>query len=163
MGQGIDFALPGPDPRGKFREYYDHRVIHSLPLLLQFLQNHGLSMTFSPKSVCVPILAAVLAASLPTLVAALLALARRFADLEHLLPEGYQSLGTRLDIRHFAATPVGMKVRAHAELTKIAQPLRHRAFPAALIAQCLQFRRPKVLLDRDHVRFSHGFDVSGRH
>jgi hypothetical protein len=41
-----------------------------LPLLLQFLQNHGLSMTFSPKSVCVSILAAVLAASLPTFVAA---------------------------------------------------------------------------------------------
>jgi len=34
--------------------------------------------------------------------------AAALAAIEHLLPEGYQSLGTRLDIRHFAATPVGM-------------------------------------------------------
>jgi fluoroacetyl-CoA thioesterase len=38
---------------------------------------------------------------------------------ERLLPQGYQSLGTRLDIRHFAATPIGMKVRATAELIKV--------------------------------------------
>jgi len=38
---------------------------------------------------------------------------------EHLLPPGYQSLGTRLDIKHYAATPVGMKIRATAEVTKI--------------------------------------------
>jgi fluoroacetyl-CoA thioesterase len=38
---------------------------------------------------------------------------------ERLLPPGHQSLGTRLDIRHFAATPVGMKVRATAELIKV--------------------------------------------
>ena len=36
------------------------------------------------------------------------------AAVEHLLPEGYQSLGTHLDVRHIAATPVGMKVRATA-------------------------------------------------
>ena len=39
--------------------------------------------------------------------------------IEHLLPEGYQSLGTHLDVRHLAATPVGMKVRATAEVTKV--------------------------------------------
>ena len=38
---------------------------------------------------------------------------------ERLLPPGHQSLGTHLDIRHFAATPVGMKVRAIAELIKV--------------------------------------------
>jgi predicted thioesterase len=38
--------------------------------------------------------------------------------VEHLLPQGHQSLGTHLDIRHFAATPVGMQVRATAELIK---------------------------------------------
>jgi len=38
--------------------------------------------------------------------------AAALAAIEHLLPEGHQSLGTRLDIRHFAATPVGMRVRA---------------------------------------------------
>ena len=38
--------------------------------------------------------------------------------IEHLLPAGYQSLGTHLDVRHLAATPVGMKVRATARVTK---------------------------------------------
>jgi predicted thioesterase len=38
---------------------------------------------------------------------------------EHLLPVGHQSLGTHLDVRHYAATPVGMKIRATAEITKI--------------------------------------------
>jgi predicted thioesterase len=38
---------------------------------------------------------------------------------EHFLPAGYQSLGTRLDIRHIAATPVGMKVVATAEVIKV--------------------------------------------
>jgi len=36
-----------------------------------------------------------------------------------LLPTGHQSLGTRLDIRHFAATPVGMRVRAEVEVVKV--------------------------------------------
>lgn len=39
--------------------------------------------------------------------------------VEKFLPPGSQSVGTHLDIRHFAATPVGMKVRAHAELVKV--------------------------------------------
>jgi predicted thioesterase len=45
--------------------------------------------------------------------------AAALAAVEHLLPEGYQSLGTRLDIRHFAATPVGMRVRAEVEVVKV--------------------------------------------
>jgi predicted thioesterase len=40
--------------------------------------------------------------------------AAALAAVEHLLPEGYQSLGTHLDVRHLAATPVGMTVRATA-------------------------------------------------
>ncbi len=39
--------------------------------------------------------------------------------IEHLLPEGYQSLGTHLDVRHLAATPVGMKVRALVEVAAV--------------------------------------------
>ncbi len=35
------------------------------------------------------------------------------------LAEGYQSLGTVLNVRHIAATPVGMKVRATAEIVKV--------------------------------------------
>jgi predicted thioesterase len=45
--------------------------------------------------------------------------AAALAAVEHLLPAGQQSLGTHLDVRHFAATPVGMRVAAEAELVKI--------------------------------------------
>ena len=39
--------------------------------------------------------------------------------VEGLLPEGHQTVGIRLDITHTAATPVGMRVTARAELTKV--------------------------------------------
>jgi fluoroacetyl-CoA thioesterase len=39
--------------------------------------------------------------------------------IEALLPAGHQSLGTQLDVGHYAATPVGMTLRATAEVTKI--------------------------------------------
>ncbi len=39
--------------------------------------------------------------------------------VEHLLPEGKQSLGTHIEISHVAATPVGMKVKAEAELIEV--------------------------------------------
>jgi fluoroacetyl-CoA thioesterase len=45
--------------------------------------------------------------------------AAALAAVEHLLPGGHQSLGIHLDVRHFAATPVGMRVAASAELTAI--------------------------------------------
>ena len=45
--------------------------------------------------------------------------AAALAAVEHLLPEGYQSLGTHLDVRHIAATPVGMRVRATAKVTAV--------------------------------------------
>jgi fluoroacetyl-CoA thioesterase len=45
--------------------------------------------------------------------------AAALAAIEHLLPAGYQSLGTRLDVRHIAATPVGMKVLASATVTRV--------------------------------------------
>jgi len=38
---------------------------------------------------------------------------------EGLLPDGHQSLGTHLDVSHVAATPVGMTVRATAEVTAV--------------------------------------------
>src|SRR5919202_5225000 len=40
--------------------------------------------------------------------------AAALAAVERLLPPGYQSLGTVLSVRHIAATPVGMRVRASA-------------------------------------------------
>ncbi len=41
------------------------------------------------------------------------------AAVEQSLPEEHQSLGTHLDITHIAATPVGMRVRATAEVTRV--------------------------------------------
>jgi predicted thioesterase len=35
------------------------------------------------------------------------------------LPPGYQSLGTVLNVRHIAATPVGMKVFAEAKIVRV--------------------------------------------
>jgi fluoroacetyl-CoA thioesterase len=45
--------------------------------------------------------------------------AAALAAVERLLPPGHQSLGIHLDVRHFAATPIGMRVRATAELTAV--------------------------------------------
>jgi predicted thioesterase len=45
--------------------------------------------------------------------------AAALAAVEQSLPEHHQSLGTHLDITHVAATPVGMKVRATAEVIRI--------------------------------------------
>ena len=39
--------------------------------------------------------------------------------VERYMPPGHQTVGTHLDVRHFAATPVGLKVRARAELVKV--------------------------------------------
>ena len=45
--------------------------------------------------------------------------AAALAAVEHLLPAGHQSLGIHLDVRHFAATPIGMRIRATAELVGV--------------------------------------------
>jgi fluoroacetyl-CoA thioesterase len=39
--------------------------------------------------------------------------------VDQYLPAGYQSLGTVLNVRHIAATPVGMKVFAEAKVVRI--------------------------------------------
>lgn len=40
-------------------------------------------------------------------------------SVEKLLPAGYQSLGTHLDVKHTAATPVGLTVTAQAVVTAV--------------------------------------------
>ena len=45
--------------------------------------------------------------------------AAALAAIESSLPEEHQSLGTHLDVTHVAATPVGMRVRATAELVRV--------------------------------------------
>lgn len=39
--------------------------------------------------------------------------------LRPVLPDGQTSVGTRLDVRHLAPTPLGMRVRGHAELVRV--------------------------------------------
>src|SRR2546430_2067468 len=39
--------------------------------------------------------------------------------VERFLPSGYQSLGTVLNVRHIAATPVGMEARATATVIRV--------------------------------------------
>jgi len=55
--------------------------------------------------------------STPALIALLEAAA--IDALDGHLPEGMTSVGTRLDVRHLAATPVGLTVRARATLTEV--------------------------------------------
>ena len=53
--------------------------------------------------------------------------AAALAAIEPLLPSGYQSLGIHLDVRHFAATPVGLTVTAVAEVIAVeARTIRFR-------------------------------------
>ncbi len=45
--------------------------------------------------------------------------AAALAAVEQSLPEQHQSLGTHLDVTHVAATPVGTRVRATAEVVRV--------------------------------------------
>lgn len=51
--------------------------------------------------------------------------AAALAAVEEHLPPGFQSLGTVLNVRHIAATPVGMRVRATAEVTAVEKRTIH--------------------------------------
>jgi len=64
--------------------------------------------------------------------------------VEHLLPPGHQSLGTVLNVRHIAATPVGMRVTALAEVLDVeGRTIRFR----------VEARDEKELIgDGDHAR-----------
>ena len=42
-----------------------------------------------------------------------------FSAAEALLPQGWSTVGTELNVRHLSATPTGMKVHARAELLGI--------------------------------------------
>jgi predicted thioesterase len=45
--------------------------------------------------------------------------AAALAAVEHLLPARHQSLGIQLDISHTAATPIGLRVIATAEVSRV--------------------------------------------
>lgn len=41
------------------------------------------------------------------------------AAVDHLLPDGYRTVGVEVNVRHLAATPVGMRVHIQAELVAV--------------------------------------------
>lgn len=41
------------------------------------------------------------------------------AAVDHLLPEGQLTVGARVDVRHLAPTPIGMRVTARSELVAV--------------------------------------------
>ncbi len=53
----------------------------------------------------------------PAMIALMEAAAQKAVD--GLLPPGHQTIGTRLDVQHYGATPIGMRAIASAELTGI--------------------------------------------
>ncbi|SEG12648.1 Thioesterase superfamily [Caloramator fervidus] len=55
--------------------------------------------------------------STPALIGYIECAAKDAVDLH--LPTGYTTVGTRLDVKHLAATPIGMKIRAVAELIEV--------------------------------------------
>ncbi|MCX7885469.1 MAG: thioesterase family protein [Caloramator sp.] len=55
--------------------------------------------------------------STPAMIALMECTAKNAVDLH--LPVGYTTVGTKVDVIHIAATPLGMKVTVNAELIKI--------------------------------------------
>lgn len=65
--------------------------------------------------------------------------------LEGHLPAGHTTVGGKIDVRHLAATPVGMKVRAHAELVE--------AQGRKLTFRIKAWDEVELIGEADHVRF----------
>jgi predicted thioesterase len=80
--------------------------------------NGGAELTVAPEHTA-PRVGSGAIAVLATPVMINLIEAAGLAACEHLLPAGYQSLGIHLDVRHTAATPVGLKVAAAAEVIHV--------------------------------------------
>lgn len=65
--------------------------------------------------------------------------------LEGRLPAGQTTVGGQIDLSHIAATPVGMQVRAHAELTGVQG--------RKLIFHIQAWDEKEMIGEADHVRF----------
>jgi predicted thioesterase len=61
------------------------------------------------------------------------------------LPPGQTTVGARIDVRHLAATPVGMPVRAHAELTTVEG--------RKLVFKLLAWDEVELIGEAEHERF----------
>jgi fluoroacetyl-CoA thioesterase len=65
--------------------------------------------------------------------------------LEGHLPPGQTTVGGRIDVRHLAATPVGMQVRAQAKLTEVQG--------RKLTFRIQAWDEIELIAEADHVRF----------
>lgn len=91
-------------------------------------------------------LAAVLAT--PSLVAFCEECARQTVD--HLLPEGQQTVGFRIDLRHRAATPPNMKVTVRAELVEVdGRRLLFRVQAWDVVEQVADAEHVRYVIDTD--------------
>jgi fluoroacetyl-CoA thioesterase len=70
------------------------------------------------------------------------------ACVEHALEPGHQSLGTHLDVSHVAATPIGMRITATAELVEIDGRKLHFAVKARDEAELIgEGRHSRMIVD----------------
>ena len=65
--------------------------------------------------------------------------------LEKYLPPGHTTVGGQIDVRHLGATPVGLKVRAHAELVEVQG--------RKLIFRIQAWDEVELIGEADHIRF----------
>ncbi|HZP92882.1 MAG TPA: thioesterase family protein [Burkholderiales bacterium] len=64
------------------------------------------------------------------------------------LPPGQETVGTRLEVRHLAATPLGMRVTARAELIKVDGRRLTFAISAADEKEPIEGVHERVIVDR---------------
>jgi len=92
-------------------------MTYSLPTLKSGLTGHA-ELVVGPEQTAPHVGSGVVKVLATPILVNLLEAAALDAAEKHIAP-GHQTVGIRLDIRHFAATPVGMLVKAQAEIIAI--------------------------------------------
>ena len=90
------------------------RMTYSLPTLKSGINGHA-ELVVGPEHTAPHVGSGVVKVLATPILVNLLEAAALDAAEKHIAP-GHQTVGIRLDIRHFAATPVGMRVKAQAEI-----------------------------------------------
>lgn len=93
------------------------RMTYSLPTLKSGLTGHA-ELVVGPEHTAPHVGSGVVKVLATPILVNLLEAAALDAAEKHIAP-GHQTVGIRLDIRHFAATPVGMRVKAQAEIVNV--------------------------------------------
>jgi fluoroacetyl-CoA thioesterase len=80
------------------------------------------------------------------------------AAVDHLLPDGYRTVGVEVHVRHLAATPVGMRIRVQAELVVIeGRKLTFRVEAFDEVERIGEGEHRRVIIDLE--RFKESFDA----